>query len=167
MPHKTAEARAAYSKAYYEKNKEARKDYYKKNKGARRAYDKDYYKKNKEAKSAYDKAYREENKEALEARRKAYYEKNKEARRAYNKALSLLKKYGITLVEKKKMMNEQGNKCKICLQEFNDKVVSCVDHCHSTEKIRGLLCRNCNAGLGFFKDDTKILIKAIEYLKGE
>ena len=167
MPHKTAEARAAYSKAYYEKNKEARKDYYKKNKGARRAYDKDYYKKNKEAKSAYDKAYREENKEALEARRKAYYEKNKEARRAYNKALSLLKKYGITLVEKKKMMNEQGNKCKICLQEFNDKVVSCVDNCHSTEKIRGLLCRNCNAGLGFFKDDTKILIKAIEYLKGE
>jgi len=165
MPHKTAEARVAYSKAYYEKNKEARKDYYKKNKEARRAYDKDYYKKNKEAKSAYDKAYREENKEALEVRRKAYYEKNKEAKAAYDKAFFLLRKYGITLVEKKKMLNEQGNKCKICLQEFNDKVVSCVDHCHTMGKIRGLLCRQCNVGLGNFKDNPLALVKAAEYLK--
>ena len=146
MPPKTAEERAAYGKAYREKNKEALV-----------AYRKAYYEKNKEA----IKAYREKNKEAM----KAYQEKNKEALAAYNKAFYMLRKYGITLAEKKEMLNEQGNKCKICLQEFNDKVVSCVDHCHTMGNIRGLLCRQCNVGLGNFKDNPVALIKAAEYLK--
>jgi len=40
-----------------------------------------------------------------------------------------------------------------------------VDHCHTTGKVRGLLCQSCNVGLGAFKDNTEFLQKAITYLK--
>jgi hypothetical protein len=149
------------------KNKEAKKAYYEKNKEARVAYNRAYRERNKEARAAYNKAYRERNKEALAVRRKAYNAENKKARAAYRKAYHVLKNYGITLEEKKKMLNGQRNKCKICLQEFNDKVVSCVDHCHTMGNIRGLLCRQCNIGLGNFQDNPLALIKAAEYLKNQ
>ena len=45
-----------------------------------------------------------------------------------------------------------------------ESLVLAIDHCHSTGKIRGLLCDRCNHGLGHFKDDINLLIKAIEYL---
>ena len=128
-----------------------------KNKEAQKAY----YEKNKEACKAYSKAYKEKNKEAIAAQRKSYREKNKEAIKAY----LILKKYGITLAEKKEMLNEQGNKCKICLQDFPSDVAPNVDHCHTSGKVRGLLCWNCNIGLGSFKDNPVVLIKAAEYLK--
>lgn len=40
-----------------------------------------------------------------------------------------------------------------------------VDHCHETGKTRGFLCRNCNVGLGYFKDDPEHLARAIHYLQ--
>ncbi len=40
-----------------------------------------------------------------------------------------------------------------------------VDHNHNTGKVRGLLCNNCNAGIGLFQDSIKILEKALLYLK--
>lgn len=59
------------------------------------------------------------------------------------------------------MSLKQNNKCFICDEEA--KLV--VDHDHSTGKVRGLLCSICNTGIGMFKDSTKNLEKAIEYLK--
>jgi hypothetical protein len=41
----------------------------------------------------------------------------------------------------------------------------CVDHSHRTGKVRGLLCIECNTGLGRFEDKLQILINAIHYLK--
>lgn len=41
-----------------------------------------------------------------------------------------------------------------------------VDHCHKTGKVRGILCAECNSGLGKFKDRPEFLIKAVEYLLG-
>ncbi len=43
----------------------------------------------------------------------------------------------------------------------------CVDHCHKTGKIRGLLCASCNGGLGLFKDNPQALANAILYLKAK
>lgn len=43
---------------------------------------------------------------------------------------------------------------------------SCADHCHQTERQRGILCPQCNSGLGHFKDNIEALSAAIEYLKG-
>ena len=73
------------------------------------------------------------------------------------------KKYGITPEDYNAMLEEQDNKCKICLVKFNH--TPHIDHCHRTGKIRSLLCRLCNTGLGFFKEDIKVLTKAINYLE--
>jgi len=54
-----------------------------------------------------------------------------------------------------------GDSCQICGATANLH----VDHCHATEMVRGILCKDCNIGLGFFHDDTDRLKKAIEYLE--
>ncbi len=78
----------------------------------------------------------------------------------------LKRNFGITENEYNTMFNLQQGKCKICnihRDELNENL--CVDHCHISNKIRGLLCRKCNAGLGIFKDDINILNSAIKYLQ--
>lgn len=65
----------------------------------------------------------------------------------------------------KKTLASQNNKCAICrtdAQEFKKGLN--VDHDYKTNKIRGLLCTNCNMGLGHFKDTIDNLIQAIAYL---
>ncbi len=54
-----------------------------------------------------------------------------------------------------------GKSCYLCGRD-KDLV---VDHCHKSLKIRGVLCKRCNTGLGIFKDDIKMLKKVIDYLK--
>jgi len=124
--------------------------------------------KSKEQKAAYmkeyNKEYREKNKEQIAAWNKEYYEENKEQIAAQGKEYRLKSKYGMTLTENNVLLQKQNNKCKICLVEFSN-VTPNVDHCHTTNKIRGLLCRACNTGLGQFKDNTKLLTKAINYLE--
>lgn len=71
-------------------------------------------------------------------------------------------KYGITLEDFKDMRAAQNNSCGICKVTF--KGTPYVDHCHSTRKVRGLLCSNCNTGLGMFEDDVDRLREAIKYL---
>lgn len=58
----------------------------------------------------------------------------------------------------------QKGECKIC-NTTSTKPLS-VDHCHSTGKIRGLLCNPCNMGIGQFKDSIVRLKNAISYLEG-
>lgn len=76
------------------------------------------------------------------------------------------KKYGITEQIYEEERKKQDFSCLICKQhedtEFLGKLN--VDHDHKTGKYRGLLCTNCNHGLGKFKDDPELLKKAIEYL---
>ena len=60
------------------------------------------------------------------------------------------------------MKIEQDNKCAICNSQFN---ILAVDHCHVTGNVRGLLCNNCNNGLGRFKDNKQFLENAIKYLE--
>jgi Recombination endonuclease VII len=79
----------------------------------------------------------------------------------YNKEYHLKKAYNLTLEDYDLMYSRQNGLCAVCLQFFK---VLYVDHSHDTEEIRGLLCRNCNLGLGFLKDSIDILQQAIEYL---
>ena len=74
-----------------------------------------------------------------------------------------IKRYGMTSESLKLMVINQGNKCKICFQPFNKPYH--IDHCHKTNKIRGLLCTRCNLALGLFKDDILRLESAIRYLQ--
>lgn len=78
-------------------------------------------------------------------------------------------KYGITPEQYDEMLKAQDGCCAICRsptpgirgQSF------CVDHDHTTGRIRGLLCGKCNRALGFFGDSINILTEAIQYLKNE
>lgn len=65
----------------------------------------------------------------------------------------------------KEMMDSQKNCCAICDRELTTTKLTCVDHNHVTGKIRGILCRNCNTGLGMLKDSISTLQSAAEYLK--
>lgn len=74
----------------------------------------------------------------------------------------LKRRYGMSLDGYQYMYNKQKGECLICgsfQKELN------VDHDHVTQDVRGLLCPNCNLGLGHFKDNPILLIKAAKYLK--
>jgi hypothetical protein len=71
--------------------------------------------------------------------------------------------FGITLDDYNKIKKQQDNKCCICKLLFDD-VIAHLDHCHTTKQVRGILCSNCNQGLGQFKDNVDNLSGAINYL---
>lgn len=79
------------------------------------------------------------------------------------------KRYGITWEDYQSLLEEQEYKCAICgasnSQSERTSGRLFVDHCHSTGKVRGLLCSKCNHALGQFNDDEKLLFKAISYLR--
>ncbi len=82
---------------------------------------------------------------------------------ALNKRRQRLKaKYNISLEDYSKLYQEQKGCCKIC-NTFYSKLA--VDHCHETMKVRALLCNLCNTALGGFKDNSQLLLNAINYLK--
>jgi hypothetical protein len=118
--------------------------------------------KNKEDFQAYQKAYRKAHREKESARASAWYANNREKRRADK----LAKRYGLTVEEWKSRCERQKNLCAICGKAFVDGDIV-VDHCHATGKIRGLLFRRCNAGLGNFDDQAELLLKAHQYLIGQ
>ena len=100
----------------------------------------------------------------------ASYRKKWESDPKNRRRRKLRQKYGLTLEDYDKMMEAQNGKCKICgSSETKNKRYEFlpVDHCHTTGKVRGLLCDFCNVGLGRFEDDIERLENAIKYLKGE
>lgn len=69
--------------------------------------------------------------------------------------------YALTLFQFNELLLLQQNRCKICKEFMRPP---CVDHCHTTGRVRGLLCDACNVGLGRFKDSMEILVAAIQHL---
>jgi nitrate/TMAO reductase-like tetraheme cytochrome c subunit len=109
----------------------------------------------------YTRLWRLRNKERL-----ALYEKSRRLKviiRSRNHSLKKL--YGITQSEYELLFESQNGECAICHVHQNDlKVRLAVDHCHETNRIRGLLCRSCNTAIGHLRDDVNILQSAIKYL---
>jgi hypothetical protein len=130
----------------------------KKNKEEKRKYDIEYYASHREKKKEEQRKYRSLHKEEVKKRAKERYKNNRH----------YLAKYGITLEEYNRLLIAQNNECKICHKHISQsKYAFAVDHDHNTGIVRGLLCRQCNAALGLFGEDTNILLSAIIYLKGE
>ena len=71
---------------------------------------------------------------------------------------------GITLDEYENMYQTQNGACKICSKEFKRGVSANVDHDHDTGEVRGLLCFNCNTGIGKLEDSAVTCLNAAIYL---
>ena len=74
--------------------------------------------------------------------------------------------YGLSLEDYEKMLFLQGYACAICrTKDWRGRGKRpCVDHDHKTGKVRGLLCSNCNTGLGMFNDNYDVLKQALAYI---
>lgn len=168
------------------------KEYLASHQEERVAYRRRYREDNRERLSEKDKVYRETSSEAVALRYKAYYLTNRDAIRArqsiyrtenreilntkqrgrsnmiYRKSY-LQRLYGISESEYASMLTDQGGVCAICgkfeTSTYRGKLRElAVDHCHESGVVRGLLCNQCNAALGKFKDSPDILRKALDYL---
>jgi hypothetical protein len=183
-PHdRRKENRKNYRKGYYLANRErllrltrewkkANKERVKRTNTASNAHNKQkineqkrkYYAANLEERRAYQRRYRKENPEKhIKAGRK--YRETHPERMRWN---TLKSKYGIQASEFQSMYDAQQGKCGICEEEVKHQDRSThLDHDHKTGKIRGILCENCNKMLGHARENPRILMAAVEYLKGE
>ena len=79
------------------------------------------------------------------------------------------KRFNLTQEQFNELNEKQKGLCAICgnppTVHARNRGVLCVDHDHETGKVRALLCRPCNQGLGFFKDKEDLMRKATEYIK--
>jgi hypothetical protein len=107
------------------------------------------------------------------ARHKADPTKNRDYQTAYRKRnnAAVLKHrlkhwYGITVEEYNAMFAAQQGRCAICDEILQGGKKTHLDHDHDGAgcKVRGILCKTCNSGLGYFKDSAALLLKAAEYL---
>jgi len=114
---------------------------------------------------------------------KEFYKNNPLAQDRYKKFYyvsgkgSFTKRIKVSKKEYLELLNEQKELCKICglpetskstrpdSQKINKRLA--IDHCHKTNKIRGLLCHKCNGMIAFAKDSIDILQSAINYLKSD
>lgn len=81
------------------------------------------------------------------------------------RSTTLLREFGIDINFYNQLLTRQRGACAVCETVFTDDNFPQVDHDHSTGKVRGLLCRTCNMGLGMFKDNINKLEQATNYLK--
>lgn len=122
---------------------------------------KEYRRKNKMRYLQLEKQTRIRNKSSIQASNRKWASKSYDERLAYR----LNYKYGITIENYNNMFELQDHRCGICKkdQDLLPKKL-CVDHCHKTGKVRGLLCDICNRMLGQARDNTDVLNNAIKYL---
>jgi len=112
--------------------------------------------------------WRRENKEKYLKCAAQYRKNNRKKIQDYK----LNTRYGISAERYLELYQIQNGKCAICnnsesaLHNSTKQIITlAVDHCHETKKVRGLLCQDCNRGLGNFHDDILRLEKTIKYLK--
>lgn len=122
-----------------------------------------WYSLNKEERKATCREWNKNNPDKMKAKSKKWNNRN----RLKNREAFLKRKFNMTLEDYDILLQKQDSKCKICKIDALDlgKLLY-VDHCHSTGKVRGLLCPTCNSGIGLLKESTEILESAIKYLKG-
>ena len=103
-----------------------------------------------------EKRYYDARKDIDSLKSRVWYRENKYRQKMYK----VKKQYGLDSKEYERMMEETKGECFICKRASN----LVVDHCHASLRVRGLICNNCNRGLGYFKDSVGFLESAISYL---
>lgn len=163
-----AEKRKVYQRTYYEKHREELlakqkvrgKLHYQANSQKYRERSKRWKENNPERYRELAKFHYINNAERNKAKQKEWYQNNKERASKGNRARKLLK-YGLTQEAFDNLLESQKGLCLICLRPPKGPS---VDHDHKTGKVRGILCRICNAALGAFRDDPEALERARVYL---
>lgn len=112
--------------------------------------------------SSHSRNWANKNRERVREYAKDYYQKRRDtcikAARRFR-----LRRQGFTPEQYDELMVKQNGVCAICGKKQSDRLLA-ADHDHATGKLRGLLCMKCNAALGLFFDDIKIMARAIGYL---
>ena len=93
----------------------------------------------------------------------------KKAKAAYQRRhltrIQRLRRYGLTPEAFASLSEKQGHVCAICFcLPLGKRPTLCVDHCHTTGRVRGLLCSACNVAIGYLRDDPERLLSAITYV---
>jgi hypothetical protein len=122
--------------------------------------------KNAEYQKEYNKEYRKKNVEKLNASNKKWREENKEQDALVMLKARLKRKYNLSIDEYETLIESQNNSCKVCgtHAKNNLKGKLYIDHCHTTGKVRGLLCMKCNSALGLLNDDKTLIQNLLDYL---
>ncbi len=120
--------------------------------------DKKWYIKNREKVIAKSRAWRESNKERYEAWHKEYRKLNRRQKKDYD----LRRLYDITIDIYEYIEEHQGGLCAVCRKPGKRLF---VDHCHKTNKVRGLLCSACNFAAGNLEDDLGRILRLHDYIK--
>lgn len=125
---------------------------------------------------AYRHAWYERNRASADASAAAWEKRNREKRTqrqrdhratGWKVNYDLMSRYGISADGYQQMLEQQGGQCAICKTDgLAGSRRLYVDHCHQTGVVRGLLCQKCNSGLGFFRDDSRLVAQALAYLQG-
>lgn len=104
-------------------------------------------------------------KDELSKRQKHGYRYGSDEYKQHHRDLRLQRKYGITWNDYLEIIESQDNECAICGTSISElDHTAHLDHCHDTGKVRGVLCRRCNTGIGMLNDDPDTLMKAVNYL---
>lgn len=119
------------------------------------------------------KEYRRVHRAEIAEKMKDYYIAHRAERKEHDTSMQLKRKYGISLEDYREFHKRQGGVCGICgmpeqtIDPRTNKTLNLpVDHDHETGIVRGLLCSNCNRGLGMYKNNPALLRKAADYLEG-
>lgn len=110
--------------------------------------------------------YNKKNEEALKAKRQARHAANPFRKRLIDMRCRA-KKQGVTVsvAEAEEVIRRFSGHCAICGSPVAGHMM-CLDHCHATGRVRGVLCRNCNSALGCVEEDRRILAGLLTYLEG-
>lgn len=114
--------------------------------------------------------YKSQCKLCMQAKRQGWAEQNREhlndwRRNNWVTANRRLRRRGATQQMYDEMYEAQKGCCALCNEPEEKFAWLCIDHDHETGKIRGLLCPNCNRGLGLMKDSANLLRKAALYVE--
>jgi len=153
------EKRARYRETHKEYNKQYREEH----KEEIKIKQKEWREQNKEQIALKAKEFREAHQEEIKLKAKEKYQRNKDKQKSHQ----LQMMYGISLAQLEDMILSQNSKCAICGKELTiQKGGYVVDHDHTTGKVRGILCPQCNFLLGNAQDNLDIMKGAIKYLEG-
>lgn len=160
------ERKRLYMVAYNERTKEARAAQREANREELRERSRRYREANKEKCVASVRRYYEQHADEIKAKQAARVRKRRAEDPVHFRKTRQKHAYGITPAQYDAMFAEQGQACAICKIELDPHAKSThVDHCHTSGRVRGILCHGCNSGLGGFRDNSMSLLAAIEYLK--